>query len=313
MTDGASPGARVDVEFADHEGVTLRGWLFAGSGTAAAPGPALVMAHGFSATKEMALDRFAAVFAAAGVTVLAYDHRCLGASDGEPRQLVDPYLQARGYRAALDWLCARPEVDAGRVGIWGSSFSGGEVLVVGAVDRRVRAVVANVPLAGFPGVDYTDAASVAERFDALRVALDDPAGPGTAGSPVDPAGPLAPVHAPGNELHVVMPQPESTEWFLRAGGEGTNWENRIFLGGTPEGAPAFDPGVAAAHLAPTPLLMVVASDDTLAATDVALATFERAGAPKQLELVEGHHFVDYDGESFTHVARVMTDFLTQYL
>jgi len=110
-----------------------------------------------------------------------------------------------------------------------------------------------------------------------------------------------------------MPQPESTEWFLRVGGPGTNWENRILLGATPEGAPAFDPGLAVAHIAPTPLLMVVASDDTLAATDVALAAFERAGSPKQLELVEGHHFVDYDGDAFDRVAQVMRDFFVAQL
>jgi fermentation-respiration switch protein FrsA (DUF1100 family) len=309
-----APGVpRVDVEFPDHEGVVLRGWLYPGSGTAERPGAGLVMAHGFSATKEMALDRFAAVFAAAGISVLAYDHRGLGASDGEPRQLVDPYLQARGYRAAFDWLCGRPDIDGDRVGIWGSSFSGGEVLVVGAVDRRVRAVVANVPLAGFPGVDYDDADATAERFAALRAALDDPAGPGTAASPAAPTGPLAPVHAPDNDLHVVMPQPESTEWFLRAGGEGSNWENRILLGRVPDGTPAFDPGVAAAHVAPTPLLMVVASDDTLAATDVALAAYERAGDPKQLDLVEGHHFVDYDGDAFEVASGVMREFLVRHL
>jgi fermentation-respiration switch protein FrsA (DUF1100 family) len=87
----------------------------------------------------------------------------------------------------------------------------------------------------------------------------------------------------------------------------------VWLGRAPEGAPAFDPGLAVAHIAPTPLLMVVASADTLAATDIALAAYERAGDPKQLELVEGHHFVDYDGDAFTHVARVMTDFLVTNL
>ena len=303
---------RLDVAFPDREGVTLRGWLYpAAPGTA--PGPGVVVAHGFSATKEMGLDRFAEAFAAVGITVLVYDHRGLGASDGEPRQVIDPYAQARGYRAALDWLTARPEVDPDRVGIWGSSFSGGVVLVTGAVDRRVRAVVANVPLAGFPGTDYSNAATNTAAFAALRDALDDPDGPGTAASAVEPAGPLAPVHAPGNELHVVMPQPESSDWFLRVGGPGSNWQNEVWLAGAPEGAPAFDPGVAVAHVAPTPLLMVVASDDTLAATDVALAAYERAGAPKQLELVEGHHFVDYDGASFVQVARVMTEFFVANL
>ena len=305
--------SRFDVEFPDHEGVTLRGWLYPAATDATAPGPGLVMAHGFSATKEMGLGPFAEQFAAAGITVLVYDHRGLGASDGEPRQVVDPYLQARGYRAAIDWLGARAEVDAHRVGIWGSSFSGGDVLVVGAVDRRLRAVVANVPLAGFPGVDYSDPATNAGSFVALRDALDDPTGPGTAAAVAEPAGPLAPVHAPGNDLPVVMPQPESTEWFLRVGGAGSNWQNRVWLGRAPDGAPAFDPGVAVAHIAPTPLLMIVASDDTLAATDVAIAAYERAGDPKQLELVDGHHFVDYEGDAFTQVARVMTDFLVATL
>jgi len=311
--------AREDVAFPgrepDHEGATLRGWLYpAESGNA--PGPGIVMAHGFSATKEMGLGPFADAFAAAGITVLAYDHRGLGASDGEPRQVIDPYAQVRGYRAALDWLTQRPEVDPDRVGIWGSSFSGGVVLVTAAVDRRVRAVVANVPLAGFPGVDYSDPAANAAAFTALRDALDDPNGPGTAASAacgVELTGPLAPVHAPGNELPVVMPQPESSEWFLRVGGAGTRWENRVWLAGAPEGAPAFDPGVAVAHVAPTALLMVVASDDTLAATDVALAAYARAGEPKQLEVVEGHHFVDYDGDALAQASRAMTEFFAASL
>ena len=34
----------------------------------------------------------------------------------------------------------------GPIGIWGSSYSGGHVLVVGAIDRRVKCVVSQVPL-----------------------------------------------------------------------------------------------------------------------------------------------------------------------
>ena len=60
--------ARRDIEF-DAEGVTLRGWFYPAEG-AGSPGPAVVMAHGFSAVKEMYLDSFAEVFAAAGLNVL---------------------------------------------------------------------------------------------------------------------------------------------------------------------------------------------------------------------------------------------------
>jgi dienelactone hydrolase len=46
-----------DIEF-DAEGVTLRGWFYPAEG-AGGPAPSVVMAHGFSAVKEMYLDSFA--------------------------------------------------------------------------------------------------------------------------------------------------------------------------------------------------------------------------------------------------------------
>ena len=302
---------RLDVELPAHDGVTLRGWLYRPGGAPDAPGPAVVMTHGFSATRAMALDRFAEVFAEGGLTVLVYDHRGLGTSDGEPRQVIDRWIQARDHRAALTWLAARDEVDVSRIGIWGSSYAGGVAMVVGAVDRRVRAVVANVPWAGSPDVDSVDADAA---FAAIRDALDDPDGPGTVTMRGTPAGPAAVVEEPGELLPAFLPQPESREWFLRAGRvAGSGWENRVWFGVPPADAPAFDPGVAVAHVAPTPLLMVVATDDDLAATDVTLAAFERAGEPKSLELIEGHHFVCYDGDAFTRAATRARNFFVESL
>jgi hypothetical protein len=59
------------------------------------------MAHGFSAVKEMYLDRFAEAFAAAGLGALVFDNRNFGASDGLPRQEIDPWGQVSDYRDAL--------------------------------------------------------------------------------------------------------------------------------------------------------------------------------------------------------------------
>src|SRR6185436_11841767 len=136
--------ARRDIEF-DAEGVTLRGWFYPAEGASGA-GPAVVMAHGFSAVKEMYLDRFAEAFAAAGLGAIVFDHRNFGASDGEPRQEIDPWEQLRDYRHAITFATTLAEVDGERIGVWGSSYSGGHVLVVGAIDRRVKAVVCQVPL-----------------------------------------------------------------------------------------------------------------------------------------------------------------------
>jgi uncharacterized protein len=135
---------RSDVEF-DADGTTLRGWLYVPDG-AAGPVPTIVLAHGFSAVKEMYLDRFGEAFAAAGLGALVYDHRNFGASDGEPRQEIDPWEQVRDYRNAISYAQTRDEVDADRIGVWGSSYSAGHAIVVGAIDRRVKCVACQVPL-----------------------------------------------------------------------------------------------------------------------------------------------------------------------
>src|SRR5215207_10522315 len=135
---------REDVEF-DAAGVRLRGWLYLPD-EPREPVPAIVMAHGFSAVKEMYLDAYAEVFAEAGLAVLVFDNRNFGASEGEPRGEIDPWAQIRDYRHAITYARSLPEVDRERIGIWGSSYSGGHVLVVGAIDRRVRCVVSQLPL-----------------------------------------------------------------------------------------------------------------------------------------------------------------------
>jgi fermentation-respiration switch protein FrsA (DUF1100 family) len=94
----------------------------------AAPGvrvPAVGMAHGLGAVKEMYLEPFAHRLAEAGTAALVFDYRGFGASGGEPRQRISPPDQMEDYRNALTWLSLQPEIDANRLGVWGSSFSGG--------------------------------------------------------------------------------------------------------------------------------------------------------------------------------------------
>ena len=128
---------RKNIEFKTEDGITLRGWHYLAD-RRTGPAPTIVMAHGFSAVKEMFLDRFAETFAAAGLASLVFDNRNFGASDGEPRQEIDPWQQARDYRDAITFAETLSETAKNRIGIWGSSYSGGHVLVVGAIDRRVK-------------------------------------------------------------------------------------------------------------------------------------------------------------------------------
>ena len=117
---------RRDIEF-NAEGLTLRGWFYVPEG-AKEPVPTVIMAHGFSCLKEMFLDKYAEVFVKDGLGVLVYDNRCFGASDGEPRQEIDPMAQVRDYQHAITFARTLPEVDKDRLGIWGTSYTGGQVL-----------------------------------------------------------------------------------------------------------------------------------------------------------------------------------------
>jgi alpha-beta hydrolase superfamily lysophospholipase len=97
---------RTDVEFKTRDGVTLRAWHDLPDKRSRKV-PTIVMAHGFSAVNEMYLDRFAEVFAAAGLGALVFDNRNFGASGGQPRQEIDPWEQVRDYRDAItfDEIC----------------------------------------------------------------------------------------------------------------------------------------------------------------------------------------------------------------
>ena len=135
---------RRDVDFEVEGGDRLRGWLFQPE-VEVGPHPAISMAHGYAGVKEHGLERFARVFAEAGFVVLLHDHRNFGSSDGALRHDIDPWRQIADWRRAISFLQSLPEVDPNSIGIWGTSYAGGHVLVLGATDRRIRAVVSQVP------------------------------------------------------------------------------------------------------------------------------------------------------------------------
>jgi hypothetical protein len=109
--------------------------------------PAIVMAHGIGLTKEMGLSQFAEFFVQAGFVVSLFDYRYQGASEGEPRGQIIPAEQHEDFRNAITWTQLQSEVDPERIGVWGFSYSGGHVLHLAAFDRRVKAVVAQMPAA----------------------------------------------------------------------------------------------------------------------------------------------------------------------
>lgn len=111
----------------------------------AAGRPCVVMAHGFGGTRDTGLIGYAEGFADHGIDVLVFDYRGFGDSEGTPRQDVSFRRQRQDYHAAIAAARHLPGVDADRIALWGTSYSGGHVIAVAAQDRRVAAIVSMTP------------------------------------------------------------------------------------------------------------------------------------------------------------------------
>lgn len=107
--------------------------------------PGLVIGHGTAQTKRSLVNQ-GEFFSRGGYVALAIDYRSFGESEGEPRGQLFPLLQVEDFRNGVSYLQRAPGVDRERIGIWGTSNSGGTVIYAAAVDQRIKAVVAQVPV-----------------------------------------------------------------------------------------------------------------------------------------------------------------------
>lgn len=116
--------------------------------SAPAPAPGVVLAHGFAGIKEVMLPPYGERLAQAGFVALAFDYRCFGESESfNDRGRLIPFEQMTDIRSAITYLQTLPAVDPQRIGLWGTSFGGANVLRVAAADKRVKAVVAQITFA----------------------------------------------------------------------------------------------------------------------------------------------------------------------
>ena len=290
---------REDVGFTSG-GLRCAAWLYRPA--APEPLPCVVMAHGFSAVRDQRLDAYAERFAQAGLACLVFDYRYFGASEGEPRQLLDIRLQLEDWRAAVDYARQLEGVDPERIALWGSSFSGGHVVAVAADDPRVAAVVSQVP--------FTDGVSAVRNLklrDNLRL---------TIAGVRDQLGALrgrAPVYVPAvgpPGSFAAMTAPEAEPGFKAITGPDSTWVNR------------FTPRVMLRILSyrpyaklgsvQAPVLVLAAAQDATTPSAPAVRAAERAPNAELVRLPLGH-FDYYVGEPFEEAVRGQTEFLSRHL
>jgi pimeloyl-ACP methyl ester carboxylesterase len=294
---------RIETEF-ESAGTRCAAWLFLPeSDVEGRRPPVVVMAHGFGAQREMRLPEFAERFASRGLAALVFDYRCFGDSDGEPRNLIDPRRHLVDWRAAVEHAKASPDVDASRLALWGTSFSGGHVLALGSELSGISAIVSQVP---FVGLDSRGASMpLGKMARALFSGLRDLARAARGASPY-----YVPIAGPP-EVFAFLNTPDVMDAFQDLVPPGSTWQNR---------APArvlfqmsrYRPLREAAKIT-APVLMVAAEDDSL----IPVASVEAASkqVPNcELVILPGTgHFEPYTGEVFERVAEREAEFLCEHL
>lgn len=247
----------------------------------------IVMAHGFSGTRDDGLPAYADEFCAAGHTVALFDYRGFGASTGEPRQVIDIAAQHADYRAVVQWARTLDGVDPTRIALWGSSFSGGHVLAVAAEDPSIAAVVSQAPftdalptLAEVP-VRNSARLTVAALRDQLRAWRGRP--------PL-----LVPAVGPPGSL-AAMTAPDAEPGFRAIVGPESRWRNE-FAARLMLKFAFYRPGRKTARLS-MPLLVCVCDEDTTAPPGSTVAAAQRAPLGELRHYPYGHFAIYLDPQA----------------
>ncbi len=300
------------IAFKTLDGTTLRGNFFRAEGDKT---PALVMAQGLTLLKEHYIDDIARRFQAEGISVLAYDHRGYGSSDGLPRHETDPAQQAEDYHDAVTAIMSQPGVDPSRVAIWGIGHSGGASMIAAGDDPRVKVVILNMPFTS----GALDAASfprgILEKAWRDREATVASSNPTTTYVKIWPHS-LA--NALGQDGEQTFLTGEDAWNFISGGLErsaaaGTPWENKMSLQSFYHIAKA-EPRDFISKIAPRPLLNLAAEQDPLTGPPEGhRKVFGNAGENAEFAIVKPHHLATYFGDAFDASVAVQLDFLRRKL
>ncbi|MFI5065011.1 MAG: alpha/beta hydrolase [Streptosporangiales bacterium] len=270
--------AQREIEFTSG-GETVRGDLLLPEGDG--PFPVVVMAGGWCYVKELRQPQYASEFVRRGFAALIFDYRRMGASDGQPRQHIDPWDQIEDYKNAITFVASLPEIDATRIGIWGISYSGGHVLIVGATDPRVKSVVSNVPV--IDGYQTMWRMHGTVRFRMLKSLIAEErikrTESGThsympmSGTPTGPNDELS--VWPDDDVRTVFEELKATQ--------APRHEHRNTIAST-ERLMEYDASAFAPRLINVPTMMIVADGDDITMWDQEIAAFDAIPSPRK-ELV----------------------------
>jgi uncharacterized protein len=262
----------------------------------------VILAHGVGAERGFGLAPFAKRFAARGLAALVFDYRHFGESPGEPRQLVSPSRQVEDYLAAMAFVRADPRLDGSRIGLWGTSFSGGHVLVAAAgAPEGLRAVVSQIPFVS--GLSSTLAYPLRYHLPAIALGIADTVKGWLGGRRI-----TVPVVRKGGLA--LLASPDSYEGYMAIVENGSNWSGqvpaRVFLE-----ILRYHP-IRKAKEVRAPTLILGAAQDEICPISATRRAAGRIQGARIQEFPIGH-FDAYHGDWFDRFAELEGAFLESHL
>ena len=293
----------------DSEGTTLEALWF--EPDQPGPHPVVVMAGGWCYVKELVQPRYARAFAEAGFASLIFDYRGFGGSGGDVRQHLDPWGQIEDFRNAVSYVETLDSADPSKVAVWGISYSGGHVLIAGAVDSRVSCVISVVPV--IDGYETMRRAHGTMGFRKLsRAVLDARRHRYLTGEH------LYMKHSsetPETEL-CTWPYPASPPLFqMLKETEAPSYQNRNTIQSA-EMLMEYNVMGYIDRLVDTPTLMVLADNDDFTFSDMEIAAYNAIPTPKKrLHVIAGtsHHEIYRDHNKTRVAADCCVDWLQSQL
>lgn len=241
---------------------------------------------------------------------MLYDHRNWGESDGLPRNETDPIQQSRDFSQAFDFAASLESVDRTKIVFWGSSMAGGSVLHAAAFDKRIRAVISQVPFISAEAAIPI----LAPHIEKIYASRENGGGAKSlSSSSLLKLFPEKSHMALQGDPSSILNDSNLYEFLKSLEKQDIPWTPNV----TPQtilNIAAFEPLAFIHRIAPTPLLLVVADRDAAAGTSLQLKAFAHAWEPKKLVVLRNTgHFDPYYGESFEENIRAQLSFLKSIL
>ncbi|MDQ0287325.1 fermentation-respiration switch protein FrsA (DUF1100 family) [Desulfofundulus luciae] len=255
------------------EGMKLEGILYGGNEGSKRPG--VVVCHGFGGVKETTSVEVCQYLVGKGYMTLCFDYRGFGGSEGTRGRLV-PMEQVQDIRNAITFLQQQPGVDPEKIGLYGASFGGANVIYAAAIDQRVKCTVATVPV-GHGEHWLRSLRRNWEWEDFLKEVYEHRVQKVLTGKSkyVD-------------RLYVMLPDPDTQEFFKSAP------KVEITLDSV-EHILEYKPEEVVDKIAPRPLQIIYAEKDVLIRPEQTVRMYDRAREPKRLCVVKGaKHFDVYN-------------------